>query len=94
MSSDLDQSALLVMVREQAILNSSGGGANGNGSGDNVGAQTPVDVFPSPATAQAPTSVTGSSLVPIPSGVYPATPVPPPVPVHDAGSTINQGGNK
>ncbi|SDU24519.1 hypothetical protein SAMN05444156_2828 [Verrucomicrobium sp. GAS474] len=87
-----DQSALLVMVREQSILNSAGGGAGAGGAGGNgaAGSATPqpIDVFPTPATPQSPDSVAGSSLVPIPSGSSPSTPQPAPVPVHDAGPNM------
>jgi hypothetical protein len=83
-----DQSALLVMVREQSILNS----ATASSAAPSSGPQTPIDVLPASNVAQSPDSNAGSSLVPIPSGASPSVPQPAPVPVHDAGPNMNQGG--
>ncbi|HEY8965949.1 MAG TPA: hypothetical protein VIM58_05870 [Candidatus Methylacidiphilales bacterium] len=82
-----DQSALLVMVREQSILNA----ASANGSPAATGSSSiPIDVA-NPTTAQSPESVASGSLVPIPSGSSPSAPQPEPVPVHDASGKINEG---
>ena len=83
-----DQSALLVMVREQSILNSATASASTPSSG---AAPTSIDVLPASNVAQSPESTSGSSLVPIPSGASPSVPQPAPVPVHDAGPNMNQG---
>lgn len=88
-----DQSALLVMMREQAIVNNTGSGASAA-----AGGQIPsIDVSKTaPAGSQAPQSFQSGAIVPIPSSPaspglaaspsspQPATQPPAPVQIHDA----------
>ncbi|MDE1171530.1 MAG: hypothetical protein PW734_10035 [Verrucomicrobium sp.] len=90
-----DQSALLVMMREQAIVN--GGSTNSSGAIPpggpdavlpvaNPGTQSPLAPGIPPAGSQGPQSFQTGAIVPIPSteAPQPTTQPPPPMPIHDA----------